>query len=156
MKQTGGLINWKSEDQYKDSKAIKVRNTKKAATTSQIKAGDLTDADKWQLGALAGDLGALVASIPTGGNPVAAGLGVGSTVAQFTADVKRDGLDTGDIGNALLGLGLDAVTFIPGVGIAGKAAKTAKILRKMKPMLSAGFSALGLSAAYDSLNKNSE
>ena len=156
MKQTGGLINWKSEDQYKDSKAIKVRNTKKAATTSQIKAGDLTDADKWQLGALAGDLGALVASIPTGGNPVAAGLGVGSTVAQFTADVKRDGLDVGDIGNALLGLGLDAVTFIPGVGIAGKAAKTAKIIRKMKPMLSAGFSALGLSAAYDSLNKNSE
>jgi hypothetical protein len=53
-------------------------------------------------------------------------------------------------------LGLDAVTFIPGVGIAGKAAKTAKIIRKMKPMLSAGFSALGLSAAYDSLNKNSE
>lgn len=53
-------------------------------------------------------------------------------------------------------MGLDAVTFIPGVGIAGKAAKTAKIIRKMKPMLSAGFSALGLSAAYDSLNKNSE
>jgi hypothetical protein len=46
MKQTGGLINWKSEDQYKDSKAIKVRDIKKAATTSQIKAGDLTDADK--------------------------------------------------------------------------------------------------------------
>lgn len=156
VKQTGGLINWKSEDQYRNTKTIKVRDTSKAATTSQIKAGDLTDADKWQLGALAGDLGALVAAIPTGGNPLAAGLGVGSTLAQFTADIKRDGLDSGDVGNALLGLGLDAVTFLPGVGIAGKAAKTAKVIRKMKPVLTAGFSALGLNAAYNSLNKNGE
>jgi hypothetical protein len=35
----------------------------------------------------------LIASIPTGGNPVAAGLGFGSTISQFISDVKRDGLD---------------------------------------------------------------
>ena len=154
--QTGGLINWISQDTPKTSPKVKVRDEKKAATTSQIKSGDLTAADKWQLGALAADLGALVAAIPTGGNPVAATLGVGSTATQFISDVKRDGLDWGDIGNAALGLGLDAISFLPGVGIAGKAAKTARIIKRIKPLLTAGFSALGLSAALNSINKEGE
>ena len=154
--QTGGLINWISQDTPKTSPKVKVRDEKKAATTSQIKSGDLTAADKWQLGALAADLGALVASIPTGGNPVAATLGVGSTATQFISDVKRDGLDWGDIGNAALGLGLDAISFLPGVGIVGKAAKTARIIKRIKPLLTAGFSALGLSAALNSINKEGE
>lgn len=154
--QTGGLINWISQDTSKTSPKVKVRDEKKAATTSQIKSGDLTAADKWQLGALAADLGALVAAIPTGGNPAAATLGVGSTATQFISDVKRDGLDWGDIGNAALGLGLDAISFLPGVGIAGKAAKTARIIKRIKPLLTAGFSALGLSAALNSINKEGE
>ena len=154
--QTGGLINWISQDTPKTSPKVKVRDEKKAATTSQIKSGDLTAADKWQLGALAADLGALVAAIPTGGNPAAATLGVGSTATQFISDVKRDGLDWGDIGNAALGLGLDAISFLPGVGIAGKAAKTARIIKRIKPLLTAGFSALGLSAALNSINKEGE
>lgn len=154
--QTGGLINWISQDTPKTSPKVKVRDEKKAATTSQIKSGDLTAADKWQLGALAADLGALVAAIPTGGNPAAATLGVGSTATQFISDVKRDGLDWGDIGNAALGLGLDAISLLPGVGIAGKAAKTARIIKRIKPLLTAGFSALGLSAALNSINKEGE
>ena len=154
--QTGGLINWISKDTEKTTPKVETRDEKKAATTSQIKSGDLTAADKWQLGALAADLGALVAAIPTGGNPVAATLGVGSTATQFISDVKRDGLDWGDIGNAALGLGLDAISFLPGVGIAGKAAKIARIIKRIKPLLTAGFSALGLSAALNSINKEGE
>lgn len=154
--QTGGLINWISNDIERTTPKVETRDEKKAATTSQIKSGDLTAADKWQLGALAADLGALVAAIPTGGNPVAATLGVGSTATQFISDVKRDGLDWGDIGNAALGLGLDAISFLPGVGIAGKAAKTARIIKRIKPLLTAGFSALGLSAALNSINKEGE
>lgn len=154
--QTGGLINWISKDTEKSSPKVETRNEKQAATTSQIKKGDLTAADKWQLGALAADLGALVAAIPTGGNPVAAALGAGSTASQFISDVKRDGLDIKDIGNAALGLGLDLVSFLPGVGIAGKAAKTARVIKRIKPLLSAGFSAMGLSAALTSLNKEGE
>lgn len=154
--QTGGLINWISKDTEKTTPKVKTRDEKKAATTSQIKSGDLTAADKWQLGALAADLGALVAAIPTGGNPVAAALGVGSTATQFISDVKRDGFDLGDLGNAALGLGLDVVSFLPGVGIAGKAAKTARIIKRIKPLLTAGFSALGLSAALNSINKEGE
>lgn len=154
--QTGGLINWISNDIERTTPKVETRDEKKAATTSQIKSGDLTAADKWQLGALAADLGALVAAIPTGGNPVAATLGVGSTATQFISDVKRDGLDWGDIENAALGLGLDAISFLPGVGIAGKAAKTARIIKRIKPLLTAGFSALGLSAALNSINKEGE
>lgn len=154
--QTGGLINWISKDTEKSSSKVETRNEKQAATTSQIKKGDLTAADKWQLGALAADLGALIAAIPTGGNPVAAALGAGSTASQFVSDVKRDGLDIKDIGNAALGLGLDLVSFLPGVGIAGKAAKTARVIKRIKPLLSAGFSAMGLSAALASLNKEGE
>lgn len=154
--QTGGLINWISKDTEKTTPKVETRDEKKAATTSQIKSGDLTAADKWQLGALAADLGALVAAIPTGGNPVAAALGVGSTATQFISDVKRDGFDLGDLGNAALGLGLDAISFLPGVGIAGKAAKTARIIKRIKPLLTAGFSALGLSAALNSINKEGE
>lgn len=154
--QTGGLINWISKDTEKTTPKVETRDEKKAATTSQIKSGDLTAADKWQLGALAADLGALVAAIPTGGNPVAAALGVGSTATQFISDVKRDGFNLGDLGNAALGLGLDVVSFLPGVGIAGKAAKTARIIKRIKPLLTAGFSALGLSAALNSINKEGE
>lgn len=154
--QTGGLINWISKDTERTTPKVETRDEKKAATTSQIKSGDLTAADKWQLGALAADLGALVAAIPTGGNPVAAALGVGSTATQFISDVKRDGFDLGDLGNAALGLGLDVVSFLPGVGIAGKAAKTARIIKRIKPLLTAGFSALGLSAALNSINKEGE
>lgn len=154
--QTGGLINWISKDTEKTTPKVETRDEKKAATTSQIKSGDLTAADKWQLGALAADLGALVAAIPTGGNPVAAALGVGSTATQFISDVKRDGFDLDDLENAALGLGLDVVSFLPGVGIAGKAAKTARIIKRIKPLLTAGFSALGLSAALNSINKEGE
>lgn len=83
-------------------------------------------------------------------------MGVGSTATQFISDVKRDGFDLGDLGNAALGLGLDVVSFLPGVGIAGKAAKTARIIKRIKPLLTAGFSALGLSAALNSINKEGE
>ena len=54
---------------------------------------NLTDADKLQIGALVADTAALVAAIPTGGNFVAAGIGMGGTTAQLAADIKRDGLD---------------------------------------------------------------
>ena len=76
-----------------------------------------------QIASIAGDLASLIAAIPTGGNPVAGALGYGSTLAQFGADVSRDGFDLGDLGNLALGLGLDTISLLPGVGIGGKMAK---------------------------------
>lgn len=130
--------------------------TQGAAVKNIFKEGELTPADKWQLGAIAGDLSALIASIPTGGNPVAAGLGFGSTISQFVSDVKRDGLDWGDAGRALGSLGLDMITLIPGVGIAGKTAKTIKVLKNSAKLIGSTFAAAGLVNAAQSLSNLTE
>lgn len=127
-----------------------------AAVKNIFKEGELTGADKWQLGAIAGDLGALITSIPTGGNAVAAGLGAGSTISQFVSDVKRDGLDWGDVGRGLGSLGLDAITLLPGVGIAGKTAKTIKLLKRSSKLLGGAFAAAGLVNAASSLSNLTE
>lgn len=105
--------------------------------------GNLTKADKLQIASIAGDVASLIAAIPTGGNPIAGGLGYASTLAQFGSDVSRDGFDVRDVGNLFLGLGLDTVSLLPGIGIAGKTAKLAKVVKKsaklLKPvLLSAG------------------
>lgn len=144
--QSGGRINYgKVENKNIDSsiKANKVGDPSKAASNAEVASGDLTKADKLQIASIAGDVAALVAAIPTGGNPIAGGLGYASTLAQFGSDVSRDGFDGRDVGNLLLGLGLDTISLLPGIGIAGKTAKLAKAVKKsaklLKPvLLSAG------------------
>lgn len=144
--QSGGRINYgKVENKNIDSsiKANKVGDPSKAASNAEVASGDLTKADKLQIASIAGDVASLIAAIPTGGNPIAGGLGYASTLAQFGSDVSRDGFDGWDVGNLLLGLGLDTVSLLPGIGIAGKTAKLAKAVKKsaklLKPvLLSAG------------------
>lgn len=144
--QSGGRINYgKVENKNIDSsiKANKVGDPSKAASNAEVASGDLTKADKLQIASIAGDVASLIAAIPTGGNPIAGGLGYASTLAQFGSDVSRDGFDGRDVGNLLLGLGLDTVSLLPGIGIAGKTAKLAKAVKKsaklLKPvLLSAG------------------
>lgn len=144
--QSGGRINYgKVENKNIDSsiKANKVGDSSKAASNAEVASGDLTKADKLQIASIAGDVASLIAAIPTGGNPIAGGLGYASTLAQFGSDVSRDGFDVWDVGNLFLGLGLDTVSLLPGIGIAGKTAKLAKVVKKsaklLKPvLLSAG------------------
>ena len=144
--QSGGRINYgKVENKNIDSsiKANKVGDPSKAASNAEVASGDLTKADKLQIASIAGDVASLIAAIPTGGNPIAGGLGYASTLAQFGSDVSRDGFDGRDVGNLLLGLGLDTVSLLPGIGIVGKTAKLAKAVKKsaklLKPvLLSAG------------------
>ena len=144
--QSGGRINYgKVENKNIDSsiKTNKVGDPSKAASNAEVASGDLTKADKLQIASIAGDVASLIAAIPTGGNPIAGGLGYASTLAQFGSDVSRDGFDGRDVGNLLLGLGLDTVSLLPGIGIAGKTAKLAKAVKKsaklLKPvLLSAG------------------
>ena len=92
-------------------------------------------------------------SLVGGGNPVAAGIGAGSTIAQFVSDVKRDKLDWGDAGRALGSLGLDAITLLPGVGVFGKSLKIAKGLRRFNKVLQSAFVAGGLTEAASALSK---
>lgn len=92
MNQKGGLIGKAVESVAPSEKEIK--DYKDAAKTAGVHDDwNLSSADKLQIASIAGDVASLVAAIPTGGNPLAAGIGAGSTLAQFGADVKRDGLD---------------------------------------------------------------
>lgn len=106
---------------------------------------DFHSADYWELGALAADLGSIFA-------PRA--LGVVGTGAGFIADVTRDGLDWGDIGNLGLGLGLDAAALIPGLGNAAQAASAVKRIRKAAPVIAKLFAMGGIGqGATVALNK---
>lgn len=64
------------------------------------------------------------------GTAVSAGLGIGSSLTTFGADVVEDGLDWGDIGNLGVNVGFDLLGVIPGGGAASKGVKIAKTLGK--------------------------
>lgn len=113
---------------------------------------NLSHADKLQIASIAGDVVSLVAAIPTGGNPLSAGLGVGSTLAQFGADISRDGFDLKDVGNLALGLGFDAISFLPGIGISGKSAKILKNIRKVADVIKPALIGIGAVQGATSLN----
>lgn len=90
--------------------------------------------DYTRLGAIGSDLVGLVAGFVPGGSAVAAGSGFLSTGANFAADMK-DGFQWSDAGNAALGLGMDVLSVIPGLGQAAKGSKIAKNLIKWAPRL---------------------
>lgn len=148
--QSGGRINYgKVENKNIDSsiKANKVGDSSKAASNAEVASGDLTKADKLQIASIVGDVAALVAAIPTGGNPVAGAIGYGSSLAQFGADVSRDGFQFGDLGSLALNLGLDTISLLPGVGIAGKLGKTAKLVKNSAKVLKKALMLAGASRA---------
>ena len=155
--QSGGRINAAKVSNIENdttAKTITERTDKDVAKTS-LKNGDwkdLTKADKMQIASIAGDLASLIAAIPTGGNPVAGALGYGSTLAQFGADVSRDGFDLGDLGNLALGLGLDTISLLPGVGIGGKMAKMSKTVKKSASLLKNILLASGATSAVSAVN----
>lgn len=148
--QQGGIINKPKEvvsvnktNNYKHAKDIT-----KSAGTEQGGWWDLTSADKWQIASLAGDIASLLTAIPTGGNPIAAATGYGSTAAQLVADIKKDGFQVRDLTNLLVNLGLDTITLLPGLGITGKAGKLVKSLKSVSNVLKPLFYGAGLTAAY--------
>lgn len=98
-----------------------------------------------QLASIALDLGALI------GGPVGLISGVGGTAAQFAADVKRDGLDWGDVGYGILGLGLDALALIPG-GAAAKLGKVGKNIKKVAPIIKGLLLTVGAADGVKGLN----
>ncbi len=116
-------------------------------------AAALTSADKWELGAIAGDLASTVGSFIPGANFVSAGVGVGATGSQFVADVKRDGLDWGDVGRGLGNLGLDVLTFIPGVGAGAKSLKAVRAIRRGASTIGRAFALWNMPDAAGALKK---
>ena len=89
----------------------------------------LTNAMKLDIAAMLGDaVSAGSAFIPGYGTAVSAVTGVGSTIAGAAADRARGESWGTTLRNAGFGLTMDVVGLIPGLGVAGKAAKIARVL----------------------------
>lgn len=131
--QVGGLISkGKIFDGTNNTEARKVGEATKAfGASKELK----TDADKWAKAAGFLDTGgAALSFIPGVGNIAGAATGIAGSVARFTADAKRDGLDWGDARRLITNLGLDVLTLIPGAGVAAKAAKVGKTAKAAKTL----------------------
>lgn len=136
----------KREDKEKQVQA-KAKATNRSV--EEVKEGErkpMADNQEWEwddytrLGAAGADVASIIASfVPGYGTIASAGLGVGSTLANFGADM-RDGFQLRDLGNLSLGLGMDAVGLIPGLGAAGKGNKILKNLLKVAPKLMTAWS----------------
>ena len=155
--QSGGRINAAKVSTVENDTTAKTatkRTDKESAKTSlsDNDFNDLTRADKIQIASIAGDVASLIASVPTGGNPVAGALGYGSSLAQFGADVSRDGFQLGDLGSLLVNAGLDTITLLPGVGITSKLAKIAKTVKKSASLLKNALMAYGAVNAVSAVN----
>jgi len=109
---------------------------------------NMSEMDKWELGALAGDLAGVTLSL-TGAGSIAAGtVGIGSTLAQGVIDYKRDGnFDLADAGRLGVGLALDAATFVPGLGVAASGSKTLRTLTKVSKWIIPALTAAGMANA---------
>ena len=135
--QVGGLISkGKIFDGTNNKESRKVGEATKAfGASKELK----TDADKWAKAAGFLDTGgAALSFIPGVGNIAGAATGIAGSVARFTADAKRDGLDWGDARRLITNLGLDVLTLIPGAGIAAKAAKVGKTAKAAKTLQKTG------------------
>lgn len=101
--------------------------------------------------AAAADIGSMIAAyLPGAGTVASAGLGLGSTIANGVADFTDDSVSTGEaLGNTALGVGLDLVGLIPGLGTGVKATRIAKTVSKIAP------TALTILAASNALDEES-
>lgn len=134
----------KKQEEDKQQVEAKAKATKR--TPEQVKAGErkpMAENQDWEyedwarLISAGADVGSMIASfVPGYGTAASAGLGLGSTIGNFTADLADESVSLGSaFGNAALGLGMDVVGLIPGFGAAGKGSKIVKNLLKVAPKL---------------------
>lgn len=135
-KQSGGLIGTsKAPVNVIQPEPLNV-TAKDLSKPANYEDSRLSTADIAEIVSLGADLSALVSGLVTGGgNPLAAGLGVTGTLTSFGAGVARDGLDWGDAGNLVLGLGLDVASLFPGLGLGSTATKVVKSVKKVGGVL---------------------
>lgn len=160
--QIGGVASNRKNSFKASGESIQQSKSKLRSAGEEKVIGDgtaLNASDKAELAALIADAASLGATfVPVYGNVAGAGIGAVGSLTGFGADVARDGLDWGDIGNLVLNLGLDAATLLPWVGTGAKATKIAKALKKSGAVAKAvgaavsGGSALeGLKVAWDNI-----
>lgn len=133
-------VRQKAESKGRTTEEQKVADRKPGSITS----GDWTGADYTRLASIVADIGSLGAAyVPVYGTAASAVLGVGSSLANYGADVSENGFKLGDLGSLAMNLGLDTVGLIPGLGTAAKGSKMLKTAVKYLPKT------LSLLAAYN-------
>lgn len=133
-------VRQKAESKGRTTEEQKVADRKPGSITS----GDWTGADYTRLASIVADIGSLGAAyVPVYGTAASAVLGIGSSLANYGADVSENGFKLGDLGSLAMNLGLDTVGLIPGLGTAAKGSKMLKTAVKYIPKT------LSLLAAYN-------
>lgn len=151
--QVGGIIQRKMIANTGGYDPNKITNTTTGKTkgtnvSNLFKSGyEMSTQEKLEAAALAADLTGVGLSLTGAGSIAAAGVGAAGTTAQLAADIRRDGLDWGDAGNAALGYGLDALSAIPGLGIGAKGAKVFNTIKRSAKYLLPGLAAIGAGKA---------
>lgn len=138
----------KEEEEVKQKAESKGRTVEEQQTANRkpgsITSGDWTGADYTRLASIVADIGSIGAAyVPVYGTAVSAGLGIGSSLANYGADLSENGFKWDDLGGLAMNLGLDTVGLIPGLGTAAKGSKMLKTAVKYIPKT------LSLLAAYN-------
>lgn len=112
-----------------------------------------TTTDKVRLGTIGADVLSTIASfVPGYGTAASAGLGIVSTLTNFGADIADDSVSAGQMFTNLgIGLGMDAVGLIPGLGVGAKAGKIARMIKPISKGLVWTLRGIGTAQAYNSI-----
>ena len=150
-------IKSKADAANTDVKTYTARSREPGGRKNALKPNNgFTSNDILRLTAIGTDLASMVASFtPFVGASTA--LGAAGTTQHLIADIREDGLDWGDIGNAALGYSMDVLGLIPGTAAATKSAKIIKTLKTFTPRIIAAMGTVGTIAnapeMVKSLNK---
>lgn len=148
----------KEEEEVKQKAESKGRTVEEQQTADRkpgsITSGDWTGDDYTRLASIVADIGSIGAAyIPGVGTMASAGLGIGSSLANYSADLSENGFNWGDLGNLAVNLGLDTVGLVPGLGSAAKGSKILKTAAKYLPRVLATASLANAPEVYQSVKK---
>lgn len=150
-------IKSKADAANTDVKTYTARSREPAGSKNALKPNNgFTSNDILRLTAIGTDLASMIASFtPAVGASTA--IGAAGTTQHLIADIREDGLDWGDIGNAALGYSMDVLGLIPGTAAVTKSAKIIKTLKTLTPRIIAAIGTVGTIAnapeMIKSLNK---
>lgn len=152
----------KTEKENREQQQTETKAKSKGRTIQQQKEadrkpgvdGEWTTEDKIILGSIIGDIASMGAAyVPVYGTLASAGLGVGSSLANYGAELSRNGFNLGDLGNLAINLGLDTVGLVPGFGSAAKGSKILKTAAKYLPRILATASLYNTPEVVNSVKK---
>lgn len=164
--QLGGSLLDSYVEEYskkiKEAETIKKEAKESGKSVKQVKESKRVPADTYfsgsdiaRLTAIGADVASIAASfVPVYGTAVSAGTGLTSTAINLGADLADDSVSTGEaLKTAGMGLGMDLIGLIPGLGLGAKASKIAKVIKPLAKGLGAYFAANGIIDAKDALGK---